>query len=134
MYRRNGNTVSFQDYVERIDKAAMEREERFDRASKEREDWFKSWLEKFDLDRKETAERLEKERKAAEEKLEKDRLAAEGRQQATEARLMEERKEARREYNSQKFWLIANFIVLFLGLSGIFIAILLAISNGSFAG
>ena len=35
MNRRNGNTVSFQYYIERLDKVAEEREE-----------WFRAWLEK----------------------------------------------------------------------------------------
>ena len=71
---------------------------------------------------------------ATEERLAQERKDAEARQQATEARLIEERRESRRDYNSQRFWLIANFVVVFLGMTSIFIAVLVTLINGVFGG
>ena len=103
-------------------------------------------------DRKEAAERLAADRKEAAERLAADRKEAEARQQTTESRLMNERKEAearqqssearfaadraadRNEFISQKRWLIANFLAVVIGMTGIFIALLvaiIAIVNGS---
>ena len=105
MYRRNGNTVSFQDYIERLDKA-----------SKEREEWFMQWFEKFDQDRKETNERLEKDRKASEERLAADRRASEERlaadRKASEDRLAADRKESEARFATYHRWLVATFVAV----------------------
>ena len=118
MRKRNGNTVSFKDYVDRLDAISLEREERFNK-----------WLEKTDLDRKEsakeTAARLEEERKAAAARLEEDRKASEARLAADrrefEARFEAERKEAR----SLRFHMTLNSIGFGIMLIGILVSIAL---------
>ena len=90
-------------------------------------------------DRKDSAERLERERRESEARLERERRDSEARQQATEARLererkdsearlIEERRESRRDYNTQRFWLVANFIAIVIGVGGLY----LAFFNGGF--
>ena len=120
MYRRNGNTVSFHAYVDRLDrdskerekwykKASKEREKRFEKASKEREEWFMRWLEKFDQDRIQTAQRLELERKASEERLAADRKATEERLAIDREKHSAEIKEFITEFRHQRRWLITTF-------------------------
>ena len=78
--------------------------------------------------RQEAAEaRLAADRKEAEARLAADRKEAEKRQEATEARLVQERAEARKDFNSQRRWLIANFVAVVVCMMSIFFAILLAI-------
>ena len=74
-------------------------------------------------DRKEAADRLAADRKETADRLAADRKEAEARQQATETRLMDERK----EFITQKRWLIANFLAIVVGMASIFIAVLIAI-------
>ena len=129
MYRRNGSTISFKDYVGKLDELA-----------KERERWFKSWLEKFDLDRKDANERLERERKDANERLERERKAMEERltaeRRASEERLaadrmifdqkfQEERKEARLLRTQMTF----TSIGVGISMVGIFVAIILSLAQ-----
>ena len=76
------------------------------------------------VDRKEAEARQQ----ATEARMALERKQAEARQQASETRMALERKEARRDYNSQRFWLIANFIAIVIGIGGLY----LAFFNGGF--
>ena len=147
MYRRNrGSEQITLEYIDfkldaRLDRfeenLKQERKESnaiWEQGRKESDAKHEALMEKMEariaVDRKEAKARLERERKESEARLAADREAAEARQQATESRLIEERREARREYNSQRFWMIANFVVLFLGIGGIFVTVLIAALNG----
>ena len=67
--------------------------------------------------------RLAADREATEKRLAADRKESELRHQRAEDRLVQERLEARRDYNAQRFWLIANFLVLVIGLGGVVLAL-----------
>ena len=103
--RKNITYVDFQSYLE-----AMEQRLRDDR--KESANHLKLAEERLSADRKEAAER---------QRLAEERLAAECRD--FEAKFMEERREARATRN----WLIATFITVIIGFSGIFAALLVTI-------
>ena len=107
--RKNITYVDFQSYLE-----AMEQRLRDDR---------KEAADRLEADRKEATERLTADRKEAAERqrLAEERLAAERRD--FEAKFMEERREARATRN----WLIATFITVIIGFSGIFAALLVTI-------
>ena len=98
MRRRNGspNQITLEYIDAKLDARLDRFEEKLTKVMQAEADRHAAYLDKMEVrlaaDRKETAERLEREHKAAE-----------ARQAATESRLVEERKEARREYNSQKF-------------------------------
>ena len=73
-------------------------------------------------DRKDSAERLERERKESEARQLATEARLERERKESEARLVEERREARREYNTQRFWLVANFIAIVIGVGGVYLA------------
>ena len=103
-------------------------EEKWARERKEEAARHAETMEKMEArlaaDRKESEARLAADRKESEARLAADRKESEARQQTTEARMIEERKEARRDYNSQRFWLVANFIAIVIGIGGLYLAFL----------
>ena len=132
MYRRQRNTETITlEYIDAKLDAKFDRfEEKWRQDRKEEAERHAATLEKMEAriaaDRKEAEARQQ----AAETRLANERKEAEARQQTTETRLVEERKEARREYNTQRFWMIANFIVLLLGVGGIIATVLIDALNG----
>ena len=147
MYKRNGNThrITLEYMDSKQERFEAKLDAKFDSLDSKQERFeakldakFDKFEEKWARERKEDAARhaetMEKmearfaaDRKESEARLAADRKESEARQRATEARMVEERKEARRDYNSQRFWLIANFIAIVIGVGGLYLAFL----NGS---
>ena len=118
MYRKSRSTE--QITLEYID---AKFDKHMEQMRQDRKEMIEATEARLAADRKETAERLAADRKEATERLAADRKEAEARQQATETRLMDERK----EFITQKRWLIANFLAIVVGMASIFIAVLIAI-------
>ena len=97
---------------------------------------FKEYKEKSDREfalwrdeRREMDARIAADRKEASDRIERDRAATEARlaadREAANARLQQEIRENKREFAAQRRWLVANFLAVVVGGSGIFAAIVL---------
>ena len=130
MYKRNGSThrITLEYMDSKLERFEAKLDAKFDKFEEK-------WARERKEDAARHAETMEKmearlavDRKEAEARLAADRKEAEAMQQATEVRMIEERKEARRDFNSQRFWLVANFIAIVIGVGGLY----LAFFNGGF--
>ena len=102
-----------------------EQNRKFEEQNRQSESQFKQAVERIDakydlwiVERCEMEARIERDRAATEARLAADR------KEATE-RFLLERREARQEFNSQKRWLIANFVTIIVGKVSIFAAIVI---------
>ena len=111
--------VGLDQHKERLARLDLLFEQFVERCDRSEADWKEERREmeaRIAADRKETAERLAADRKEASERLAAERIVFE-----------QEHKESKREFISQKRWLIATFVTVFVGMSSIFAAFVVLI-------
>ena len=129
-FRTGRGVIERLDAIERQTNHIDERNREYDKRQEESRMRFEEFIKRYDRselawkeERREMEARVERDRAATEARLAADRKEASERHAASLAEFKQERKELRQELIVQRRILFANFVTIFVGVCGLFAAI-----------